>query len=161
MSSGAHIARQPVWNMTITMRSPSATARKWQPNWQDSWSPESSGLPQDWSANSVRTGEPPPAVGGYVVLLDGADRPRAIWRTTGLRVGPLNSVDERFAWDEGEGERTREWWLAAHRRFFERRAAEQGFQMHDQIETIFERFEVVWPPEIADFSRSPDDRQAR
>ncbi|HEV7634857.1 MAG TPA: ASCH domain-containing protein [Bradyrhizobium sp.] len=63
-------------------------------------------------------GEPPPAVGGYVVLLDGADRPRAIWRTTGLRAGPLNSVDERFAWDEGEGERTREWWLAAHRRFF-------------------------------------------
>lgn len=106
-------------------------------------------------------GEPPPAVGGYVVLLDGADRPRAIWRTTALRVGPLNSVDERFAWDEGEGERTREWWLAAHRRFFERRAAQQGFQMHDQIETVFERFEVVWPPEIADFGRSPDDRPAK
>lgn len=105
--------------------------------------------------------EPPPAVGGYVVLLDGADRPRAIWRTTALRVGPLNSVDERFAWDEGEGERTREWWLAAHRRFFERRAAQQGFQMHDQIETVFERFEVVWPPEIADFGRSPDDRPAK
>jgi uncharacterized protein YhfF len=106
-------------------------------------------------------GEPPPAVGGYVVLLDGADRPRAIWRTTSFRVGPLNSVDERFAWDEGEGERTREWWLAAHRRFFERRAAEQGFQMHDQIETMFERFEVVWPPEIADFNRSPDERPAK
>jgi len=24
------------------------------------------------------------------------------------------------------------------------------FQMHDEIETMFERFEVVWPPEIAD-----------
>src|SRR6267378_1319643 len=62
----------------------------------------------------------------------------------------LNSVDERFAWDEGEGERTRDWWLSAHRRFFGRRAAAQGFQMHDEIETMFERFEVVWPPEIAD-----------
>jgi uncharacterized protein YhfF len=95
-------------------------------------------------------GEPPPVVGGYVVLLDGAERPRAIWRTTEVRVGPLNSVDERFAWDEGEGERTREWWLAAHRRFFGRRAAAQGFQMHDEIETMFERFKLVWPPEIAD-----------
>jgi uncharacterized protein YhfF len=51
-------------------------------------------------------GEPPPVVGGYVVLLDGAGRPRAIWRTTEVRIGPLNSVDERFAWDEGEGERS-------------------------------------------------------
>jgi uncharacterized protein YhfF len=95
-------------------------------------------------------GEPPPVLGGYVVLLDGTDRPRAIWRTTEARVGPLNSVDERFAWDEGEGERTREWWLSAHRRFFGRRAAAQGFRMHDEIETVFERFMVVWPAEIAD-----------
>jgi uncharacterized protein YhfF len=95
-------------------------------------------------------GEAAPVVGGFVVLVDGADRPRAIWRTTELRIGPLNSVDERFAWDEGEGERTRDWWLSAHRRFFGRRAAEQGFHMHDEIETVFERFEIVWPAEIAD-----------
>ena len=94
--------------------------------------------------------EPPAVLGGYVVLLDGAERPRAIWRTTELRTGALNSVDERFAWDEGEGERTREWWLSAHRRFFARHAAAEGFPMHDEIETVFERFEIVWPPEIAD-----------
>jgi uncharacterized protein YhfF len=95
-------------------------------------------------------GEAAPVPGGYVVLLDGTGRPRAIWRTTEVSIGPLNSVDERFAWDEGEGERTREWWLSAHRRFFGRRADAQGFQMHDEIETVFERFTVVWPPEIAD-----------
>ena len=100
-------------------------------------------------------GEPPPVVGGYVVLLDGANRPRAIWRTTEVRIGPLDSVDERFAWDEGEGERTREWWLAAHRRFFGKYAAAHGFQMHDGIETVFERFEIVWPAEIADLNRPP------
>ena len=100
-------------------------------------------------------GERPPVVGGCVVLLDGANRPRAIWRTTEVRTGPLNSVDERFAWDEGEGERTREWWLSAHRRFFGRHAAAEGFHMHDEIEAVFERFEVVWPPEIADAGGSP------
>ena len=70
-------------------------------------------------------------------------------------MGPLNSVDEKFAWDEGEGERTRDWWLNAHRRFFGRRAAARGFPMHDEIETVFERFEIVWPPEIADISPPP------
>ena len=62
-------------------------------------------------------------------------------------------MDERFARDEGEGERTREWWLSAHRRFFGRRAAAQGFVMHDEIETVFERFEIVWPPAIADIGK--------
>jgi uncharacterized protein YhfF len=95
-------------------------------------------------------GEPPPIVGGYVVLVDGEARPRAVWRTTALRVGPLASVDQQFAWDEGEGERTREWWLSAHRSFFGRQADVHGFQMHDEIETVFERFEVLWPSEIAD-----------
>jgi uncharacterized protein YhfF len=95
-------------------------------------------------------GEAAPVLGGFVVLLDGAGNPRAIWRTTELRIGPLNSVDEQFARDEGEGDRTRDWWLAAHRRFFARRAAAEGFQMHDKIETVFERFEIVWPAEIAD-----------
>ena len=99
--------------------------------------------------------EAPPVVGGYVVLVDGANQPRAIWRTTEVRIGPLNSVDERFAFDEGEGERTQDWWLSAHRQFFGRRAAAQGFAMHDEIETMFERFEVVWPPEIADHPPGP------
>jgi uncharacterized protein YhfF len=98
-------------------------------------------------------GEPPQILGGHVVLLDGTGHPRAVWRTTEVRVGPLTSVDERFAWDEGEGERTREWWLSAHRRFFARRADAEGFQMHDEIETVFERFTVVWPSEIADAPR--------
>ena len=94
--------------------------------------------------------EPMPVVGGHVVLIDGAGTPRAVWRTTEVRVGPLDSVDEGFAWDEGEGERTRADWLRMHRRFFARQAAEEGFAMHDGIETVFERFTVVWPRGAAD-----------
>ena len=105
--------------------------------------------------------EAPPVVGGYVVLLDGADRPRAIWRTTEVRIGPLNSVDEQFAWDEGEGERAREWWLSAHVRFFGPRAAALGIAMDDEIETVFERFEIVWPSEIADAGRTRGDTSGR
>jgi uncharacterized protein YhfF len=101
-------------------------------------------------------GEPPPVVGGRRL----ARRRQLSARDLAydrVRAGPLNSVDERFAWDEGEGERTREWWLSAHRRFFGRRAAAQGLHMHDEIETMFERFQVVWPPEIADISRPAGD----
>jgi uncharacterized protein YhfF len=93
---------------------------------------------------------PLPAVGDFVVVIDGAGTPRCIWRTTEIEIKPLDTADARFAWDEGEGDRTLDWWLAAHRRYFARQAAREGFEMHDAIETVFERFTVVWPLTIAD-----------
>jgi uncharacterized protein YhfF len=90
-----------------------------------------------------------PKQGDYVIVVD-ASGPRCIWMTTEVNVKPMIDVDEAFAWDEGEGEQTQGWWLAVHRDFFTRQAAREGFAMHDQMSTVFERFKVVWPPEVAD-----------
>jgi uncharacterized protein YhfF len=62
----------------------------------------------------------------------------------------LSSVDASFAWDEGEGDRTRAKWLDIHRLYFGRQALRESFDMHDEVAVVFERFEVVWPPELAD-----------
>jgi len=66
--------------------------------------------------------EPTPTPGDFVMMLDGEGRPRFIWRTTEVMIKPLSEVDEAFAWDEGEGDRTRDWWVDAHRRYFARQA---------------------------------------
>jgi uncharacterized protein YhfF len=95
-------------------------------------------------------GEPPPELGGHVVLVDGAGQPACIWRTTDLRHGPLHSVDDAFAWDEGEGDRSRAYWLRVHHQFLGREAERLGIVFHDGIATVFERFTVVWPPEATD-----------
>ena len=47
----------------------------------------------------------------------------------------------------GRGD-TREWWLTAHRRYFARQAMREGFEIDDEILTVFERFEVVWPLDV-------------
>ena len=96
------------------------------------------------------TGEPMPEVGDHVVVLDGQGRPRCVWRTTGIEVKPLNAVDDAFAFDEGEGDRTRDGWLNDHRTYFTRQAERDGFAMSDDILTVFERFTVVWPRLFAD-----------
>ena len=96
--------------------------------------------------------EPTPRPGDFVIMLDGEGRPRFIWRTTEVTIKPLSQVDEAFAWDEGEGDRTRDWWLDAHRRYFARQASREGFELDDEILTVFERFEVVWPLDIADMT---------
>lgn len=93
--------------------------------------------------------EPMPRVGAHAVVVDGRGRPRCVWRTVEVRVGPFISVDASFAFDEGEGDRTLTDWLAGHRRYFERQAAKEGFEFRDDTPTVFERFVVVWPPETA------------
>lgn len=89
--------------------------------------------------------EPLPRVGDRCLVLGGDGRPLAVVRTTDVRVGPLSSVDDSFAWDEGEGDRTRDWWLAAHTRFFTRQCAAMGLTFSDDADVVFERFELVWP----------------
>jgi len=95
-------------------------------------------------------GEPMPTVGGYFVVVDGARSPRCVCKTTEITIKPLIETDTAFAFDEGEGDRTLAWWLDTHRNYFARQAAREGFEMHDRIETILERFTVAWPPALAD-----------
>ena len=92
-----------------------------------------------------------PQVGDFVVVVDGNGAPQCIWRTTEIEIKPLIAVDERFALDEGEGNRSRAWWLTAHRTYFQRQAERDGFVMHDEIEAVFERFEIVWPLSLVGF----------
>lgn len=85
----------------------------------------------------------PPAAGDHSVVVRGDGTPVAVLRTTEVRVGPLSSVDDAFARDEGEGDRTRDWWVAAHRAFFRRQAAATGQELGEDPELVFERFAVV------------------
>lgn len=81
--------------------------------------------------------------GDLSIATDGSMRPRALLETVEVRVGPLSSVDDQFAWDEGEGDRTRAWWLDAHTRYFERAFRRMGLEFHPDIPAVFERFVVL------------------
>jgi uncharacterized protein YhfF len=101
-------------------------------------------------ADHAHESEPLPRVGGHWVVCDGAGRPRCVLRTVELRLGPLDSVDDAFAWDEGEDDRTRASWLREHERYFRRTLSARGREWSDDLEVVFERFRVVWPPDVAD-----------
>lgn len=101
-------------------------------------------------AEFAAAGDPLPRIGEHWVACDGRGTPVVVLRSVELRVGPLSSVDERFAWDEGEGDRTLASWLAGHRAYFRRSCDRIGTDFHDEVEVVFERFRVVWPPEFAD-----------
>jgi uncharacterized protein YhfF len=104
------------------------------------------GLVEDFAHES----EALPRIGGHWVVCDGDGVPRCVLRSVELRVGGLDSVDDAFAWDEGEGDRTRADWLATHLAYFTRTQEARGEAWSDDLEVVFERFSVVWPPEVAD-----------
>lgn len=89
-------------------------------------------------------GAPLPRVGDMEIATDGMMRPRAVLELTDVRIGPLSSVDDRFAFDEGEGDRTRSYWLDAHTGFFSRVLPTFGVDFDPNMPTIFQRFAVPY-----------------
>ena len=85
--------------------------------------------------------EPMPEPGDLNVILDGDGSPVCVIRTTEVTVRRFGDVDEAFAWDEGEGDRTLTWWRAGHLRFFEK----IGESVEDDTMMMLERFELLWP----------------
>src|SRR5205823_4432561 len=59
-------------------------------------------------------------VGKRMVMLDGAGRPAAVIETVELVRRRFDEVDYTFAFDEGEGDRSLEYWRQAHCRYFTR-----------------------------------------
>lgn len=91
-----------------------------------------------------------PKPGDYWIALDGSGTPRAVIRTTRVEVKPIRDADAQFAWDEGEGDRSFDYWIAEHRKFWQREADRAGFTYSDDLDAVFERFELVWAPSPSD-----------
>ncbi|MDT0166017.1 ASCH domain-containing protein [Actinotalea sp. AC32] len=102
------------------------------------------------ASDFLAQGEPLPRIGSHWIACDGDGAPVVVLRTTELRLGPIDSVDDAFARDEGEDDRTRASWLEGHRRYWTRVCAARGEAFDESEDVVFERFEVVWPPEHAD-----------
>ena len=82
-----------------------------------------------------------PEAGDLSVILEGEGSPICVIRTTAVEIRRFGDVDEAFAWDEGEGDRTLEWWRRAHLWFFQ----QQGTPIDDDTLMVLEHFELLWP----------------
>jgi uncharacterized protein YhfF len=88
--------------------------------------------------------KPLPQVGGYSVIEDGAGAPICIIQTTEVTVKPFHQVDARFAYDEGEGDRSLAYWRHAHWQFFTRACEAISRIPRDDMPIVCERFRVIY-----------------
>ncbi len=90
-------------------------------------------------------GTDPRAAPAYSVIRDGRGQPLCVIETTEIRVLPFNEVDAAFAADEGEGDRSLDYWRRAHWAFFSRRCAALGIEPHEDMPVVCERFRLRYP----------------
>lgn len=82
---------------------------------------------------------------GYSVVTDIGGRPMCVIQTTEIRHLPFANVDAAFAADEGEGDRSLEYWRQVHHDYFTREAAKFGFEFDETSIVCCERFRLVYP----------------
>jgi uncharacterized protein YhfF len=85
-----------------------------------------------------------PVVGEYNIILDGAGDPLCIIQTTAVAIRSYENVPPEFAYDEGEGDRSLEYWRQAHWSYFSRRCADIGRKPSMTMPVICENFRVVY-----------------
>jgi uncharacterized protein YhfF len=86
--------------------------------------------------------KPIPQKGELSIVIDGAGIPVAVIETIEVFLAAFNEVTERFAWEEGEGDRSLAYWRQAHRNFFGRqRFDDRAFD--ERMTLVCERFRVL------------------
>lgn len=91
-------------------------------------------------------GDPLPKVGDHQIVLDSQNQPVAIIKSYAIDIYPFNKVPVDFALSEGEG--TYDEWKKAHIAFFGRTLPQYGLVFTEDMLTVCDRFEKVYPEKI-------------
>jgi uncharacterized protein YhfF len=94
----------------------------------------------EWEADN----EVLPKVGEKCIVLGGQGEPVCVLETTDIFIKPFNEVDAQFAFEEGEGDRSLEYWREAHWKFFSRTLPKIGKEPSQDMPLVCERFKVVY-----------------
>jgi len=88
--------------------------------------------------------EPLPEVGQLSVITNWKGEPQCIVEVTEVEIKPYNEVSAEFAFIEGEGDKSLEYWRKVHWEFFSKECEEIGKQPTKEMLVILEQFTVVW-----------------
>ena len=94
-----------------------------------------------------RAGEPLPAVGDRLSVVDSAGRPVAVIELTRVDIEPISAVTDDYAHAEGRGYRDAAQWRTAHEDFFRGEFVAQFLghrpEINDDTAVLTQRFRLV------------------
>lgn len=88
--------------------------------------------------------EPVPEVGQLSVITNWSGEPQCIVEVTDVEITPYNEVSAEFAFIEGEGDKSLEYWRKVHWEFFSLECKDLGKEPAEDMPVILEQFKVIW-----------------
>ena len=89
-------------------------------------------------------GEAIPKPGDLSIILNSKDEPICIIQTTEIRILPFNQVSPEFAYDEGEGDRSLDYWRKVHWWFFGETCKQINREPSQDMPVVCERFKLIF-----------------
>lgn len=89
-----------------------------------------------------------PKVGEFNIILNGDEIPMCITKTKEINIIAYDQVGEKFAFDEGEGDQSLEYWRKVHWEFFARECKTMGREPEKNMPIVCEQFILVYTPEM-------------
>ena len=93
-------------------------------------------------------GRTPPKAGDYSIVTDGDGQPVCIILDTEIRIIPFDEVDEAFAWDGGEEDRTLKSWRKIYWDYIRLECARIDRKPARKTPLVRERFRVVYKEQL-------------
>jgi len=87
--------------------------------------------------------------GDHCIVLMSTGLPRCMIEMTEIRILPFGEVDEAFAADYGEGERTLRWWKEHLGAYYARECAARGWTFSEEMPLVCKRFRVAFHCPVA------------
>lgn len=88
--------------------------------------------------------EPLPKAGNLNIVTDWQGKARCVIRTKKVMLLLFRDVTEEFAYTEGEGDKSLNYWREAHIAAFGRHLGKLGMEFRDDMTVVCEEFEVVY-----------------
>jgi uncharacterized protein YhfF len=89
-------------------------------------------------------GESLPETGQLTVITNWDGVPQCIVEVTAVEIMPFNKVSANFAYEEGEGDKSLDFWRRVHWEFFSQECEEIGKTPSQDMEVVLEKFKVIW-----------------
>jgi uncharacterized protein YhfF len=86
-----------------------------------------------------------PEKGDLSIITDWEGQPLCIIETTHAAVIAFNEVGARHAFEEGEGDRSLDYWRRVHREVFTKECAALGKESTENMPLLCEQFRVLFP----------------
>ena len=88
--------------------------------------------------------DPVPETGDLSIVTDYEGQAQCIIEITEVEILPFNKVEEKFAWLEGEGDRSLAYWKKVHTDFFARELTSYNITFSEDMLVVCEKFKVVY-----------------